>query len=129
MNILSYIVLIIFSVSGIIAAYKLVQKNHYKVILILSSIIPLLAILLFPIETIKLEMQYSLWSISGSAIIASLVMYIFILFNETKKHNFKITIRVCCVTILLLMLYPMHTPHYGWGNHGHLLWESPYHLH
>lgn len=83
-----------------------------------------------PSSLVDLETQFRLWT-PFTAILMMLVaaLFILLLLVNVGDRRERIIALVASVLLCAAVLLPLHRPHFGWSDHAHFIWESPYHVH
>ena len=83
-----------------------------------------------PSSVMDLEIQFRLWTPLTAILmllVSSLLVLVFVV--DVGGRREKVFAIAASALLCVVLLLPLHRPHFGWSDHAHFVWESPYHVH
>lgn len=113
-------------------AVTYVRNEHRLAAVVAATCGLMLAVHRFalPSSMMDLEAQFRLWTPITAVLMflpAALLVLVFVL--DVGGRREKVFSIAASVLLFAALLLPLHRPHFGWSDHAHFVWESPYHVH
>jgi hypothetical protein len=126
------IIYLLFFAGSVFVAATLWRINlpALSVLAVVAGAMPFAQRLSLPSTGLELETQFTMWKVLVTlTLLAGVGMFLLCIYAGRKGVERTPHLVAVAIVASALLVLPVHRPHFGWTQHGHYVWESPFHVH